>query len=377
LRLDYEPGGDPAGIKMGLAVPMRVAPVTEPEVEAEPEARSETIGLLSIFTRSDRGPFSEGEARELEELGRRAAPRISDAFRLYDAERRAVIDAQTGLYNKARFHEVLASEVRRAERHRRPLALLTFDLDDFKAINEQYGHLRADEVVTEIARRLKDCRVRQEDIACRTGGGDEFAVILPESTIDGAVRFYERLQAAIAAQPVIHVGTVLLSAGIAELWAETHESDLAFLTRAYEARAQAKRCGKGRMAAAVTLAQAVQRVGFTIWAPQHVSPEWTTQITHLPSSEQPPATETVLITYASAAEGGVVLSLAERQAAGGEAGSDAEQALTVDRAGTAIRLESATASAEWLTGVAETLVAIPVEPPAPSDEPWTLPPVAL
>ncbi len=374
LRLEYDSDGDPARIGAGLLVPIKaessVGGGPEPAIETPTEVASalETIGLLGIFARGDRGAFSEAEAGELEEIGRRSAPAVANALRFHDAQQRAVIDSHTGLHNKAYFQEALATEVLRAKRHERPLAVLTFDLDDFKAINERYGHPAADEVVAEIAKRIRDSRARPADIPCRTGSGDEFAVILPESTLEGAAQVHQRLRAAIAARPLVHVDSVSLSAGIAELW--LHESDSAFFKRANDAQRLAKRYGKERLAASVTFEQAARQAGFDLWTPERIPQEWTSQVIHLPSLGLTSVTEVVLVTYASAIEGDEVLLLTESAAAAARGPDpDSGATLKVDRGGTTILLESKTRGREWLASVAETLV--PVELP---DEAWTIRP---
>jgi diguanylate cyclase (GGDEF)-like protein len=149
------------------------------------------------------------------------------------------------LHNRRYFHETLARETARAQRYDRRLALIVFDLDDFKAINDRIGHLAGDTVLAEVAERVRDV-VRQADIACRVGG-DEFAVILPESTLTDAEQLYRRIQAAVSSRPISHAGQLLLSAGIAEL--RTHDDPVAFFQRADDALYRAKESGKGRVAA--------------------------------------------------------------------------------------------------------------------------------
>src|SRR5207237_5668658 len=95
------------------------------------------------------------------------------------------------------------------------LALFGFDLDDFKEVNDRVGHLAGDSVLADAAERVRDV-VRSADIACRVGG-DEFAVILPESELTDADQLYRRIQAAVSARPVAQIGTLHLSAGVAEL----------------------------------------------------------------------------------------------------------------------------------------------------------------
>src|SRR5919204_1600670 len=158
---EYEKESDNEVIHAGLAVPL-------------PAAEGGSIGYLTIFTRHPRHEFGEEDIRELEMLAGRAAPAIENARRFREARQLADLDALTGLHNRRFFHETLAREVARAHRYTRRLALIAFDLDDFKEINDRIGHLAGDAVLAEAAERVRDV-VRSADIACRVGG-DEFAV---------------------------------------------------------------------------------------------------------------------------------------------------------------------------------------------------------
>jgi diguanylate cyclase (GGDEF)-like protein len=133
--------------------------------------------------------------------------------------------------------------VARAQRYGRALALIVFDLDDFKAINDRIGHLAGDAVLSETAERVRAV-VRSADIACRVGG-DEFAVILPESSTGDADQLYHRLRGAVSSQPVEQAGRLSLSAGIAEL--REDDDRTAFFERADEALYRAKELGKGQV----------------------------------------------------------------------------------------------------------------------------------
>src|SRR5204862_2284046 len=128
----------------------------------------------------------------------------------------------------------------------RHLALIVFDLDDFKAVNDRIGHRPGDSVLAEAAERVRDV-VRSADIACRVGG-DEFAVILPESTLGDADQLYRRIQAAVSSRPISQIGKLYLSAGVAELRAE--DDAVSFFQRADEALYRAKDAGKGQVVAA-------------------------------------------------------------------------------------------------------------------------------
>jgi diguanylate cyclase (GGDEF)-like protein len=205
------------------------------------------LGYLAVFSRSPSGAFDEAVRAELELLAAGAGPAIDNASRFREARQLADLDALTGLHNRRYFHETLAREVARAQRYERRLALIVFDLDDFKAVNDRIGHLAGDSVLADAAERVRDV-VRSADIACRVGG-DEFAVILPESTLADADQLYRRIQAAVSVRPLAQVGKLHLSAGVAELRSEDDGTSL--FERADEALYRAKNAGKDQIVAAV------------------------------------------------------------------------------------------------------------------------------
>lgn len=135
-------------------------------------------------------------------------------------EQSATTDALTGLNNRRVFKLEMVREIRRASRYHTPLSLIIFDLDHFKSINDQYGHMAGDVVLQEVARHIKET-IRETDIACRLGG-EEFAVLAPETTKPAAFHLADRIRTMIETetrqQPVaglwIHVTT---SAGIATM----------------------------------------------------------------------------------------------------------------------------------------------------------------
>jgi diguanylate cyclase (GGDEF)-like protein len=236
----YPPTVDAAElIHSGLAVPVH--------------GETGPMGFLAVFSRSASHRYNEEVTRELEELAQRAGPAIANAHRFREARQLADLDALTGLHNRRYFHETLAREVSRAQRYGRRLALVVFDLDDFKAINDRIGHLAGDAVLAEIAERVRDA-VRAADIPCRVGG-DEFAVILPESSMDDADQLYHRVRGAVSSRAVAQAGRLNLSAGIAEL---TEDDDpTTFFERADEALYRAKELGKGQLVEAGRNGQSV------------------------------------------------------------------------------------------------------------------------
>jgi diguanylate cyclase (GGDEF)-like protein len=112
----------------------------------------------------------------------RTGLRVSRLYaRLEEASRR---DGLTRLYNRRSFDERLFEEIARSQRYQTPLSLVMIDLDHFKAVNDNFGHVVGDEVLIEVAKRL-DVRVRAGEVAVRFGG-DEFAIILPNTSVEGA-----------------------------------------------------------------------------------------------------------------------------------------------------------------------------------------------
>jgi len=113
-----------------------------------------------------------------------------------EMSQRAVTDGLTGLHNHTYFHQRLDEELHRSDRYHRPLSLFMLDLDDFKDYNDAHGHRMGDLILSQVARIITDA-VRKADIACRYGG-DEFAVILPETEIPAARAAAERIRLAVA-----------------------------------------------------------------------------------------------------------------------------------------------------------------------------------
>ncbi len=108
----------------------------------------------------------------------------------------SMIDAVTNVFTRSFMHELLQGEVSRAERNNRPLSLLMADLDNFKQINDQFGHLMGDYILSQVASILKAC-VRGSDYIVRYGG-DEFLVLLPETDEKGGEVVRHRIQEKLA-----------------------------------------------------------------------------------------------------------------------------------------------------------------------------------
>ena len=204
------------------------------------------VGTLSVFTRSSERRISDRELDELERLAAKAGPALENARRYAEARALADLDGLTGVHNRRYFHETLAREMARAHRYGRQLAVVIFDLDDFKLTNDRVGHLAGDAVLAEAAQRMLSV-VRTADVPCRVGG-DEFAVVLPESDAEDAEFLAGRIADAISARPIGAAGTLSLSAGVAELRPGDRPNDL--FQRADDALYRAKELGKARTVAA-------------------------------------------------------------------------------------------------------------------------------
>jgi len=233
ISYEYPPEAAANGevISHGVAVPI--------------PGETSAVGYLAVFSRSQSHAYAESDKRSLEDLARRAGPAVENASRFREARQLADLDALTGLHNRRYFHETLSREVARAHRYGRRLALVVFDLDDFKAINDKIGHLAGDAVLAEVAERVRSV-VRSADVACRVGG-DEFGIILPESTLADAEQLSHRMQAAVASRPIGDAGNLQLSAGAAELRPEDDATKL--FERTDDALYRAKESGKAEVVA--------------------------------------------------------------------------------------------------------------------------------
>ncbi|HEU5072920.1 MAG TPA: sensor domain-containing diguanylate cyclase, partial [Polyangiaceae bacterium] len=162
----------------------------------------------------------------------------------------AETDELTGALNSRAFRRLLRHELTRSVRERRPLAVALLDIDNFKVVNDEHGHLAGDAVLTQVVRILCG-RLRASDIVARLGG-DEFCVVLPNADEDGAARVLEELKCEVARVRVpLHSGqsaAVTLSVGIAISNPASDEGEL--LKRADDALYVSKRDGRNRVSVA-------------------------------------------------------------------------------------------------------------------------------
>lgn len=171
---------------------------------------------------------------------------------LHDARQSGVNDPLTNCVTRAHGLEVLDRELRRARRTRRPVSVIMFDVDRFKQINDQHGHLRGDAVLASVGEQLNNI-LRSTDVRCRYGG-DEFLLILPDTPILGAQQVAECLRRQIGEQTRLDSEEMRVSVSLGVASALPDELDVtAIIGRADDALYRAKRGGRNRWCAAAVL----------------------------------------------------------------------------------------------------------------------------
>ena len=221
-------------------------------------AQGETLGVLYLKRSGPMAGTPSGLSTDARALARQAVAvgeRLSLAvanLRLREALRgQSIRDPLTGLFNRRYLEETLERELRRASRNKQSLAVLMIDIDHFKQFNDAYGHQAGDTLLRAFGDFVSD-RTRGQDVACRYGG-EEFAVILSGSAVEGATMRAECLRADLCHLVVQHAGQVLgkvtVSIGIAA-FPEHGETPQALLQAADEALYKAKKEGRNRAAVA-------------------------------------------------------------------------------------------------------------------------------
>jgi len=160
----------------------------------------------------------------------------------------ATRDGLTQLYNRRYFMEALEREMARAKRYKAGLAICMMDLDHFKKINDAYGHSAGDMVLSTIGGILKEW-ARRNDTPCRYGG-EEFAVLLPDTSLEGARVASERLREVVAGHCFQYEASqfqITISIGIARYGGSMDQSDMKLINMADEALYRAKRKGRNRV----------------------------------------------------------------------------------------------------------------------------------
>jgi diguanylate cyclase (GGDEF)-like protein len=210
-----------------------------------------TLGVLQLTNargeRDEVTPFDvDADARQ---IVRALAAHASVAIQNARLAELSFIDTLTGAYNRRFFMVRLEQELNRHTRYRQPLAVVLFDVDDFKPINDRFGHAAGDAALTTLS-RLLSAQSRGFTVIARLGG-DEFGAVLPQTSKEGALQYAERIRRLIEAYPFRH-GRVTLSIGVASLPEDVPASSGpvadALMHAADRALYEAKRQGRNRVA---------------------------------------------------------------------------------------------------------------------------------
>ncbi|MCJ7622289.1 MAG: sensor domain-containing diguanylate cyclase, partial [Anaerolineaceae bacterium] len=206
------------------------------------------LGVLGLFQTDLEKQFSRRDLSLAESIGHQAGIAIQNTHLFEDVQRLAITDSLTGWYNRRYFFELAEIEFERSLRYQHPLSIIIFDLDHFKNVNDEYGHLVGDQVLQTVTRRIQNV-LRRPDIWGRYGG-EEFIILLPVTDIDPAAQVAERIRAVIADEPIeTEKGalSVTISVGAASIYGQITLMVDSLLDMADQALFAAKSGGRNRV----------------------------------------------------------------------------------------------------------------------------------
>jgi diguanylate cyclase (GGDEF)-like protein len=209
-----------------------------------PQASGRVHGLITV-ARTER-EFTDDDRTVLRSLASQAVLALENVDLHVQVSRQAVTDELTGLSNHRRFQELVAVEMEQVRRYHHPVGLIMVDIDDFKAVNDTFGHQQGDLVLRRVARALADTS-RETDFPARYGG-EELALILPHTDMAGSYAIAERIRTAIEAMRIPRVdqdGTLRVTASLG-VAAATDGTKEELIAEADAALYEAKRQGKNR-----------------------------------------------------------------------------------------------------------------------------------
>lgn len=226
-----------------------IAPLYLTKPESQPRHAGnlqQTLGVLALFGPHP-GLFTENDLRLLTSFAATATAALQNARLYAEVQRLAITDTVTGQYSRRKFFELGALEMHRFHRFHTPLSAIMLDLDNFKVVNDTYGHAAGDQVLRIVAQRCR-ATIRVVDILGRYGG-DEFVILLPGAEQREALEIAERLRSTVTANPIQTergAFTVSISLGIAQASPDM-ENVSALLGKADTALYQAKQSGRNRV----------------------------------------------------------------------------------------------------------------------------------
>lgn len=201
------------------------------------------VGVLNLADKTKADSFSCEDIALIELFSQLVGASIGNIKLFEKIQRQATTDGLTGLANHKTFYEILEKELWRSRRYGGQISLIMVDVDNLKKINDAYGHRAGDKVIKEISRKIKGC-IRQIDTAARYGG-DEFAIILPNTPLSDAIVAAERMVDMVANSPITWKKEQIklsISVGLGQYDADSSPEDIT--SRSDEALYTAKQAGK-------------------------------------------------------------------------------------------------------------------------------------
>jgi len=205
--------------------------------------QNSVVGVLNLADKIGGNSFVREDIALIELFSQLVGASIGNVKLFEKIQRQATTDGLTGLANHKAFYEVLERELWRLRRFDEQISVIMIDIDNLKKTNDTYGHRAGDKVIREIARVIKTC-IRQIDTAARYGG-DEFAVILPNTSLNDAIVVAERMVSAVGQTPIIwkrNEITLSISVGLGQYNCDSTPEDMT--SRSDEALYVAKQAGK-------------------------------------------------------------------------------------------------------------------------------------
>ena len=201
------------------------------------------VGVLNLADKMEGDSFDCEDIALIELFSQLVGASIGNIKLFEKIQRQATTDGLTGLANHKTFYEILEKELWRSRRYGGQISVIMVDIDNLKKINDAYGHRAGDKVIREISRKVREC-IRQIDTAARYGG-DEFAVILPNTSLTDATVVAERMVEAVAHSPTTWKKEQIalsISVGLGQYDADTNPEDIT--SRSDQALYTAKQAGK-------------------------------------------------------------------------------------------------------------------------------------
>jgi diguanylate cyclase (GGDEF)-like protein len=205
--------------------------------------QNKVVGILNLAGKPGNAGFTREDIALVELLGQLVGASIGNISMFERIQHQAKTDGLTGLVNHKAFYEILEKELWRSKRYGEQISLIMVDVDNLKHVNDTFGHRAGDRVIMEVSRRIRES-IRQIDTAARYGG-DEFAVILPNTSLTDASVVAERMVGIVSATPVVWRKdeiTISISVGLGQYGSDDTPDDIA--SKSDKALYSAKQSGK-------------------------------------------------------------------------------------------------------------------------------------